>query len=276
MQDKRSFAFSSFRTQRVTFFLLALLLGLLVYLERNTLKKAPIDLVSLDTELQNHIDSLKLLENKEQIFSFNPNYISLSKGYALGLSLDEIKRLHKFRELGKFANSIEEFKVVTQVSSSWILKYSPFFKFPKWVLDKELEKKKTTVRKIKDINKATAKELMLIHGIGAVFSNRIVKYRERVGGFDLINQLHQVYGLDSLVVSKIEEKYQVLIPPKRDKIALAEVTLKYLFEIPFLSRNEAKKIITLRTKNKNISLKSLQDQAVLDSLKIERLALYLY
>jgi competence ComEA-like helix-hairpin-helix protein len=198
MQDKRSFAFSSFRTQRVTFFLLALLLGLLVYLERNTLKKAPIDLVSLDTELQNHIDSLKLLE-----------------------------------------------------------------------------KKKTTVRKIKDINKATAKELMLIHGIGAVFSNRIVKYRERVGGFDLINQLHQVYGLDSLVVSKIEEKYQVLIPPKRDKIALAEVTLKYLFEIPFLSRNEAKKIITLRTKNKNISLKSLQDQAVLDSLKIERLALYL-
>ena len=74
---------------------------------------------------------------------------------------------------------------------------------------------------------------MLIHGIGAVFSNRIVKYRERVGGFDLINQLHQAYGLDSLVISKIEEKHQVLIPPKKNKIDLTEVTLniflKYLF-----------------------------------------------
>lgn len=81
---------------------------------------------------------------------------------------------------------------------------------------------------------------MLIRGLGTVFSNRIVKYRERVGGFDLINQLHQVYGLDSLVVSKIEEKHQVLIPPKRENITLTEVALKYLFEIPFLSRNEVK------------------------------------
>jgi competence protein ComEA len=82
---------------------------------------------------------------------------------------------------------------------------------------------------------------MLIRGIGTVFSNRIVKYRERVGGFDLINQLHQAYCLDSLVVSKIEEKHQVLIPPKRDKITLTEVTLKHLFEIPFYQEMKRKK-----------------------------------
>jgi competence protein ComEA len=82
---------------------------------------------------------------------------------------------------------------------------------------------------------------MLIRGIGTVFSNRIVKYRERVGGFDLINQLHQAYCLDSLVVSKIEEKHQILIPPKRDKITLTEVTLKHLFEIPFYQEMKRKK-----------------------------------
>ena len=61
---------------------------------------------------------------------------------------------------------------------------------------------------------------MIIRGIGTVFSNWIVKYRERVGGFDLINQLRQAYGLDSLIISKIEEKHQVLMPPKKIRLLL--------------------------------------------------------
>ena len=89
-----------------------------------------------------------------------------------------------------------------------------------------------------------------------------------------MEQLNQVYGLDSLVISKIKSQYQILTPAKCNKIVLAEATMEDLFRIPFLTK-KAKKIIGLRTKNKKITLKSLRNEPEFDSLKLERLALYL-
>ncbi|MDO7591020.1 MAG: helix-hairpin-helix domain-containing protein [Flavobacteriaceae bacterium] len=275
MLQKRSFAFRSFRTQRVAFFLFSILIGFQIYLEFFYLQNEPRDIMAFDFVLQEQIDSLKQRERKDQIYPFNPNYISLSKGYQLDLSLEEIERLHRFRNSGKFANSVAEFKAVTQVSSDWIIKYSPYFKFPEWVTSKKLKVKDLNVSVIKDINTATAEELIEIRGIGAVLSKRIVKYRVSIKGFDLMEQLNQVYGLDSLVISKIKSQYQILTPAKRTKIVLAEATMEDLLRIPFLTKKEAKKIIGLRTKNKKITLKSLRNEPEFDSLKLERLALYL-
>jgi competence protein ComEA len=275
MLQKRSFAFRSFRTQRVAFFLFSILIGFQIYLEFFYLQNEPRDIMDFDFVLQEQIDSLKQRERKDQIYPFNPNYISLSKGYQLDLSLEEIERLHRFRNSGKFANSVAEFKAVTQVSSDWIIKYSPYFKFPEWVTSKKLKVKDLNVSVIKDINTATAEELIEIRGIGAVLSKRIIKYRLSIKGFDLMEQLNQVYGLDSLVISKIKSQYQILTPAKRTKIVLAEATMEDLLRIPFLTKKEAKKIIGLRTKNKKITLKSLRNEPEFDSLKLERLALYL-
>ena len=61
---------------------------------------------------------------------------------------------------------------------------------------KKLKAKDLNVSVIKDINTATAEELIEIRGIGAVLSKRIVKYRASIKGFDLMEQLNQVYGLD--------------------------------------------------------------------------------
>ena len=89
-----------------------------------------------------------------------------------------------------------------------------------------------------------------------------------------MEQLNQVYGLDSLLISKIKSQYQILTPAKCNKIVLAETTMEDLFRIPFLTK-KAKKIIGLRTKNKKITLKSLRNEPEFESLKLERLALYL-
>ena len=70
---------------------------------------------------QKEIDSLKVIEienRKLKIFPFNPNYISDYRGYNLGMSVEEIDRLHRFRESGKWINSTADFKRVTKVSDS--------------------------------------------------------------------------------------------------------------------------------------------------------------
>ena len=135
--------------------------------------------------------------------------------------------------------------------------------------------KKSKTIEVKDLNTSTAADLTQVSGIGAVFSERIVKYRKRLQGFDELDQLYEVYGLDSLVVEKVKRQFKIITKPERVKTPVAEVTLEALLRIPYLSKPEAKKIIGLRTRNRNLSLENLRSEPGFDSLKIERLALYL-
>jgi len=275
MPKKRSFAFRSFRTQRVAFFLFLVLIGFHIYLE-NTAPEEAIDILVFDAALQEQIDSAKLQKQQPRIFPFNPNYISLSKGYQLGLSLEEIERLHRYRDTGKFINSVTAFEQITQVTPSWLKQYSPYFKFPD-SMTAEVEKiKKPKTVEVKDLNTSTAADLTQVRGIGAVLSERIIKYRTRLQGFDKLNQLYEVYGLDSLVVENVKRQFKIKTKPKRTKIPIALATLEELLKIPYLSKSEAKKIIGLRTRNQNLTLKNLRSEPGFDSLKIERLALYLH
>ncbi len=275
MPKKRSFAFRSFRTQRVAFFLFLVLIGFQIYLE-NTAPEEAIDILVFDAALQEQIDSAKLQKQQPRIFPFNPNYISLSKGYQLGLSLEEIERLHRYRDTGKFINSVTAFEQITQVTPSWLKQYSPYFKFPDWVTAEVEKRKKSKTVEVKDLNTSTAADLTQVRGIGAVLSERIIKYRTRLQGFDELNQLYEVYGLDSLVVENVKRQFKIKTKPKRTKIPLAVVSLEALLRIPYLSKSEAKKIIGLRTRNQNLTLKNLRSEPGFDSLKIERLALYLH
>ena len=59
---------------------------------------------------------LSLAESKSTIvYPFNPNFISVSKAYTLGLSSEEYERFKSFRTRGKWINSSETFQKVTQI-----------------------------------------------------------------------------------------------------------------------------------------------------------------
>ena len=45
------------------------------------------------------------------------------------------------------------------------------------------------------LNSATAEQLMTISGIGAVYAQRIVEYREQCGGFSCLEELMNVKGI---------------------------------------------------------------------------------
>jgi hypothetical protein len=77
--------------------------------------------------MQSKIDSIKL--NSEyivKVYPFNPNFITDYKGYKLGMSVQEIDRLLKYRKGNKYVNSPKEFQAVTQVSDSLLNVITPF------------------------------------------------------------------------------------------------------------------------------------------------------
>ncbi len=54
-----------------------------------------------------------------------------------------------------------------------------------------------------DLNSADTLQLMALPGIGSRLANRIVLFRERLGGFCSVTQLSEVYGLPDTVFQKL-------------------------------------------------------------------------
>lgn len=218
------------------------------------------DIVVNEKELKIYeaeIDSLrqaKIEENEPKIYPFNPNYITDYKGSTLGMSTKEIDRLLAFRKQNKWINSTKQFQEVTGISDSLLSKISPYFKFPEWVTNPKPKsvyansynnQPKTFAQK-KDLNKATAIELQGVNGIGKTLSERIVKYREKNGGFVADVQLQEVYGLSPEVVSKITEQFTVKTPRKVSKINLNTASADDLVIIQHIDYEIAHNIIEYR------------------------------
>jgi competence ComEA-like helix-hairpin-helix protein len=86
-------------------------------------------------------------------------------------------------------------------------KESGGFKFgvrSKWVDYKSGGKESGVRRKQQaiDINTADSAAWVALNGIGPGFAKRIMTYREKLGGFYQVDQLKEVYGLDSLWVKE--------------------------------------------------------------------------
>ena len=218
--------------------------------------------VNIDTPkviaFHHQIDSLRKinLENKRlKIFPFNPNYITDYKGAQLGMSLVEIDKLLAFRKTGKFINSRKEFQKVTTISDALLNSISPYFKFPNWVVERNQNMQLSTSRDTRlfakkskyiltstDINLAVKEDLKTINGIGEKLSERIIKYRSKLQGFSTLNQLYEVWGLDTEVVDKLLLVFKVINLPNIKKINVNTVSFRELLKNPYLDYELCKKI----------------------------------
>lgn len=236
----------------------------------------------LNTAEQTKIDSLKTKQfaKPHTVYPFNPNYLTDYKGYSLGLSPTELDRLFAFREKGKFVNSDKEFQSVTQISDSLLNVISPYFQFPDWVGKSQTVKRTTsrpaTESKIKDLNTATAEDLRQVYGIGETLSKRIIKFRDRLGGFLVNDQLYDVYGLEPDVVEKTLLKFQVLKAPTVIKVNVNTANASELSRLVYINGSLASNIVDYRDKNGLFA--SLQELSLVDGFpkeKLDRIALYL-
>lgn len=235
--------------------------------------------------LQTEIDSLKqiaLTPKQNELRKFNPNFITDYSGYTLGMSPEEIDRLHQFRTKDQWINSVADFKRVTQVSDSLLDEISPRFQFPDWVTNPKPKSnnwasktEKSFAQKI-DLNKATPEQLQEINGVGEVLSNRIINFRDRLNGFQVDEQLHDVYGLEYGVVKRILAEFTVKEKPEVVKININTASASDIATLPFISFNLAKEIVDYRLLHEGIKeMEELKNIDGFPAQKIDRFALYL-
>ena len=235
-------------------------------------------------QFQIEIDSFKKIEienRKPKIYPFNPSFLTDYRGYQLGMSTEEIDRLLQHRNNGKYVNSTQEFQQVTKVNDSLLKTIQPYFKFPDWVVNKNAKaSKKQRVNEGKipkqDLNSATAIELTSVNGIGEKLSQRIINYRNKLGGFSLNDQLFEVWYLDKDVAEKVLKRFTVIDKPIIEKINVNTSTFKEVLSIVYIDYELTKKIFNYR--DEVAELQSIEELKKIDGFpveKFERIALYL-
>jgi competence ComEA-like helix-hairpin-helix protein len=238
--------------------------------------------------IQSEIDSMKgvVLNNSHKIYPFNPNFISDYKGYKLGMSIQEIDRLLAYRKQNKYVNSAEEFQKVTQVSDSLLRVLAPNFKFPDWVNNRNAAASFTNSKypvfakkqkiEIIDINTASLEDLVKVYGIGEVTAQRILSYKESLGGFVAMEQLNEVWGLSPEVLANLNKQFRVKSTLGIKKYDINNASIKELAQFPYFKYTIARQIVTYRSMNGDIhNIEDLTKIKGMPNDKIKIIVLYL-
>ncbi len=281
---KSHFWYNNSQRNGILFLVLLIISLQLFYFFTDFSKEDATDLNSNEIiKFQQEIDSLKAIElenRKPKIYPFNPSFLTDYRGYKLGMSTEEIDRLLEHRANGKYINSAIQFQQITKISDSLLTTIKPYFKFPDWVTNKNI-KRSVTVKvpkniTIKDLNSATAKELTVINGIGEKLSQRIVKYRNKLGGYVVNEQLYEVWYLDQEIADRVLKRFIVINTPSVKKINVNTATFKEVLSIVYIDYELTKKIFNYR--DEVAELQSLEELKKIDGFpleKFDRIALYL-
>lgn len=176
------------------------------------------------------------------LHSFNPNLISITDLKAMGFSESQARGVITFREKVHLFNSVEDLYKVYALDSSFVNSFVSYVEIPK---NEDGIQKKEIIKL--DINLLDSNQIKNIEGVPQFLLDRILKYRKRLGGFFRMEQLKEVYGVNSFVYQKIE--VQVFVNQDViSKINLNEASFKELLNHPYLDYEQVKSILNFRQK----------------------------
>ncbi|HRG78544.1 MAG TPA: helix-hairpin-helix domain-containing protein [Cyclobacteriaceae bacterium] len=223
-----------------------------------------------------------LKEADHVLFTFNPNTSTKEDLIRLGFSNQLATRIHNYRtKKGRFLIKSDLLKIYGMDSGL----YKRVFAFIN--LPEERETKKSALPAINetavslpkekfDINQADTTQLISIYGIGSKLSQRIIKYKNQLGGFISMNQLSEVYGLDTAVINELNRKAYITSDYQPKKININSVTEKELSTHPYIKYSLAKAITTYRFQHGNFnSVEDLKKIALIDETFYNKIKPYL-
>lgn len=127
-----------------------------------------------------------------------------------------------------------------------------------------------------DINTANVAQLSTMRGLGPVLSTRIVKFRDKLGGFIRPDQYQEVYGLSTEVVERLQKHAYISAAFQPKKLNINTASLKALTAHPYLTYQQARSLVRYREQHGPFAtVEALEALALLDPACLEKVRLYL-
>jgi DNA uptake protein ComE-like DNA-binding protein len=133
-----------------------------------------------------------------QPFPFDPNEVDSVELAAMGLGTSQIKNIMNYRNAGGTFRKKSDFKKLYTIDDELYAVFEKNILLPSVdSVDSTLEEVKNLEAEIVEINGADTAQLKKLKGIGPVLAQRIVDYRQKLGGFYDKVQLLEVFGIDT-------------------------------------------------------------------------------
>lgn len=126
-------------------------------------------------------------------------------------------------------------------------------------------------RKI-ELNTADSVALMQVKGIGAYYARKIIRYRERLGGYCKISQLKEL-NLTYLDVDSVASQFTVDASLIR-KSDFDKMEFKEVLRHPYLEYEDVCLIFNARRKYGSINVDNLSKHGILPAHKVKRIRPY--
>ncbi len=235
-----------------------------------------------------HLDSLVALFNPaftgtaETIFYFDPNRISVDDMKRLGIPTPVAARISRYRESGGSFRTKHDFRKIYGLDSALYQRLYPFLELPDYRKESQSVsppgRPKRAQIKINrfDINLADTAELKAIRGIGEKLSVRIVRFRDALGGFVSVEQLAEVYGLDSTRIAELQRHCFIEPGFQPKKININTAARQDIAGHPYISHRQAGSIVAYRFNHGNYaSIEDICRIENLDSVTFRKIRPYL-
>ncbi len=183
---------------------------------------------------------------------FNPNDASEQDLVELGLAPFMAGRIVSYREKGGTFRKKEDLLRIYGIDSAWFRKASAWIKIPERITkpsDRPPEGKKFTKPEITDLNTADSAQLVRVFGVGPALSKRIRGYRKKLGGFVSMDQLKEVYGLDTLALKELKANFFLSPEFVPRQIDLNTCNIDTLTKHPYVKWKEAQAIVNYRNQH---------------------------
>ncbi len=212
-------------------------------------------------------------EIKSELFAFDPNVMSAEEARKLGINSRTYTILRNYiSKVGKLKTA-DQFRKIYGIDENTFNRLKPFIQISNQE-EKQINKyvPKEDNHRI-DINKATSHDLLPLPGIGEKLADRIIKYRNILGGFVSSAQLHEVYGLSDSVIQNISKK--IYFDGNISKINLNKMEYDSIKSHPYFGYKLAKIILEYRKRNGAISNEmELSKIEAIDSLRLAKIKPY--
>ncbi len=219
---------------------------------------------------------------KQVLQDFNPNKLPDSIWHVLGLNPKQVQSIYNYENKGGIFRTKSDLKKMYAIHDTLFAQLEPYIQLPEVFVKPYIEKNKIIQSSWKErkteqveINSADSTMLESLPGIGAWTALKIIRYRERLGGFISLNQLYELKNMDSARVLKMIPFFTLNLNSVK-KIKINEVVLFELQQFPYIDYMEAKMIISYRIQHgKYNKPEEVQKAALLDDDVLQKILPYL-
>jgi competence protein ComEA len=198
---------------------------------------------------------------KASPFYFDPNKLEEQQWVKMGMNEKIIRNILHYREKGGNFRDKTGFEKIYGMNDSIFAILEPYIRFEDKEIptsssfidyhDKDSARPANQFTKhqpdtvIAELNSVDSVSLLSLDGIGPYYAGKIIRYRDRLGGFTCTEQLMEIKGMDSTRYDQF--KGQVTVSPQLiRKINLNTVTFKELLKHPYFEYYLVKEIFNYK------------------------------